>query len=209
MSYLDQGQAARQSRSARKGVLLTAIVTSIALLVVSDSSWSDSHFLHETIEWCGIALIVVCIVGRTWCTLYIGGRKNHSLVTDGPYSISRNPLYLLSIVGAVGVGAQVGSMAIALVAGFIAWVVFVRTAMIEEASLQTIFGASYRRYLAEVPRFLPRPSLWQDRVTVQVQPKLVVTTFTDALVFLLAIPVAEGFEYLHAAGVLPTYFTVP
>jgi protein-S-isoprenylcysteine O-methyltransferase Ste14 len=209
MSFLDQGQTAGLIHSLRKEILLAAIVGSIVFLMVGNSHWSEEHFLHEAIEWCGIALIVLCIVGRTWCTLYIGGQKNHVLITDGPYSISRNPLYLFSIVGAVGVGAQIGSLAIALASGFIAWVVFARTAMIEEAVLQDTFGNDYRRYLDHVPRFLPKLSLWQDRAVLQVRPKLVVTTFLDALVFLLAIPVAEGFEYLHAIGVLPTYLTVP
>ena len=38
------------------------------------------------IEWAGIVLIVACILGRTWASLYIGGRKIDALVMDGPYS---------------------------------------------------------------------------------------------------------------------------
>jgi protein-S-isoprenylcysteine O-methyltransferase Ste14 len=31
---------------------------------------------------------------RLWSTLYIGGRKRVVLVSDGPYSLCRNPLYV-------------------------------------------------------------------------------------------------------------------
>jgi protein-S-isoprenylcysteine O-methyltransferase Ste14 len=178
-------------------------------LLIAASRWPGEHWAHEAIEWVGIGLIVLCILGRTWCALYIGGRKNAALVTNGPYSISRNPLYLFSIIGAVGVGAQVGSIALALVCGFIAWGVFTWTAMREEAALLANFGADYRPYFERVPRFLPKPSLWHDAATIEVRPRIVMTTFFDALLFLIAVPIAEGIEYLHAIGSLPVLVTLP
>jgi protein-S-isoprenylcysteine O-methyltransferase Ste14 len=133
-------------QSARKAVLWVAIVAGIAFLLVGDSRWSSEHILHETIEWIGIGLIAICIVGRTWCCLYIGNYKNQVLVTNGPYSVSRNPLYLFSIIGAIGVGAQVGSIAIAFVCGFVTWAVLINSAMKEEKALLTNFSESYRQY---------------------------------------------------------------
>jgi protein-S-isoprenylcysteine O-methyltransferase Ste14 len=195
--------------STRKAVLLTAIAVGIVFLLFGASRWDDRGWVHETIEWAGIALIAICIVGRTWCSLYIGGRKNEILVTDGPYSISRNPLYFFSIVGAVGVGAQVGSIVIALTCGFIAWAVLLRAVLDEKQVLLAAFSDDYRRYVAAVPCFLPKLSLWRDRDTVEVRPNIVVTTFVDALVFLIAIPIAEGIEMLQDIGVLPIYITLP
>jgi protein-S-isoprenylcysteine O-methyltransferase Ste14 len=203
------GIGVHSAAATRKTVLLAAIVAGIVFLLFGASRWDDRGWVHEAIEWAGIALIAVCIVGRTWCSLYIGGRKNRTLVTDGPYSVSRNPLYFFSIVGAVGVGAQVGSIAIALVCGFIAWVVFLRTVLTEEDVLLAAFGDEYRRYASRVPRFLPRLSLWRDLAVVEVRPRLVQTTFVDALVFLLAVPIAEGVEYLQDIGALPVFVFLP
>ena len=42
-------------------------------------------------------MILICILGRTWATLYIGGQKQRELVTKGPYSVVRNPLYLFTL----------------------------------------------------------------------------------------------------------------
>ena len=42
--------------------------------------------LHEYVEKFGIVAILLAILGRMWCTLYIGGRKSAEVVRNGPYS---------------------------------------------------------------------------------------------------------------------------
>ena len=197
------------SQVMRKLVLLASVVLAVVFLIVATSQWEDGSTIHEGIEWAGVTLIVICILGRTWSTLFIGGRKNNALTTDGPYSVSRNPLYLFSIIGAAGVGAQFGSFTVALVCGLFAWMVFLWTVWREEASLLRSFGDDYRKYVARVPRFLPNPALWHSPPTLTVNPRLIVTTFFDAAIFLVAIPIAELFEWLHEIGALPTLLVVP
>jgi len=193
----------------RKAVLLAVIVAGIFLMVFTESRWPDGNFWHEGIELAGIFFLTVCVVGRTWCSLYIGGLKNRSLIDAGPYSITRNPLYVFSVIGAVGVGAQLGSAVIALVAGVLVWAVFYILIFSEERHLRGQFGVSYEEYLTRVPRFLPNFKLWRDAETLTIRPGIVRATFIDACLFLLSIPIAEGFDYLHEAGVLPVLFHVP
>jgi protein-S-isoprenylcysteine O-methyltransferase Ste14 len=193
----------------RKAVLLAAVMASIVLLVFGESYWPGSGTTHEAIESAGVLLIVVCIAGRTWSSIYIAGRKVQTLVMDGPYSIARNPLYVFSIIGAAGAGAQLGSIVLAVAAGFIAWLVFYFVARKEEIALTAKFDLPYRQYCATVPRFLPRWSLWRDVEKIEVRPSMIVRTFVDASVFLLSIPISEGFEYLHDAGLLPVLAMLP
>ena len=199
----------RHVQHVRKAVLVAAIVVGLAFVVLGDSHWPGGGAVHEAIEIAGIALMTVCILGRTWCSLDIGGRKVRSLVRHGPYSVSRNPLYLFSIAGAAGAGAQLGSVALALAAGLVALIVFYLVVLKEERVLVANFGDEYRRYLAEVPRFLPRIALWRDVERLEVRPGIVLRTFVDACVFLLSIPLAEGFEYLHEAGIIPVLMQLP
>jgi protein-S-isoprenylcysteine O-methyltransferase Ste14 len=196
-------------QSIRKGVLLVFIVAGIAFVLVGDSRWPSGSFLHEAIEFFGLGLIVLCICGRMICTLYIGGRKIESLVTDGPYSVARNPLYSFSIVGAAGAGAQLGSLTLALAAGAVAWLVFYLVILKEEQVLLGRFGPGYEAYLAQVPRLFPDFSRWRDVEKVEVNPRLVRATALDASIFLLSIPLAEGIEYLHDIGLLPTLIALP
>jgi protein-S-isoprenylcysteine O-methyltransferase Ste14 len=193
----------------RKAVLLAAVAASIAILIFGEARWPGGGLVHEWIEQAGIFLIVFCIVGRTWSSIYIAGRKVETLVMTGPYSISRNPLYVFSIIGAIGAGAQLGSIVLALAAGLVASLVFYFVVRKEERALTAKRGRPYRQYLATVPRFLPRWSLWRDAEKIEVRPKLIVRTFVDACVFLLSIPIAEGFEYLHEAGILPVLAILP
>jgi protein-S-isoprenylcysteine O-methyltransferase Ste14 len=176
---------------------------------VADSYWPDGGAVHESIEWVGIALIALCVLGRTWCTLYIGGRKNYELIQDGPYSVVRNPLYVFSIIGAIGVGAQAGGFTVALACGFLTWAVFLRMAQIEEAAMLTSFSDEYRRYMERVPRLLPKLSLYHSRRSLVVYPRQIAITFFDATIFFIAVPVMEVFDRLHDTGVLPTLFWLP
>jgi protein-S-isoprenylcysteine O-methyltransferase Ste14 len=193
----------------RKFVLSLAVLSGVLMYAVTASRDIDGMAIHELVEWVGIALIVVCILGRTWCTLYIGGRKIEQLVTDGPYSVSRNPLYFFSVLGAGGAGAQLGSVFAAAAFAALAWLVLYVVVLQEERLLGTRHGAAYRRYLASVPRFLPRPALWRDAPTITVMPLLLLRTFFDASFFLLAVPVAEMFEKLQHLRLLPVLFRLP
>ncbi|HRK69547.1 MAG TPA: methyltransferase, partial [Hyphomonas sp.] len=70
--------------------------------------------VYSQIEHAGIFLIFVAIAGRTWSALHIGGNKKVVLVDTGPYSVVRNPLYLFTLIGAAGIGAQTSSLVVTL-----------------------------------------------------------------------------------------------
>jgi protein-S-isoprenylcysteine O-methyltransferase Ste14 len=192
---------------ARKLGLLVVLATFAALFFFGGPRWSGA--VHEAMRWVGAGLVFVCISGRTWCSLYIGGRKTHELVMTGPYSVSRNPLYVFSIIGAVGIGAQFGAVSVAILAGACAWLVHILVVRQEERLLLAEHGEAYARYLAEVPRFLPRFSLWKNVDVLEVHPRSFARTFGDACIFLGAIPVAAVFDLLHNLGLLRVFFTLP
>jgi protein-S-isoprenylcysteine O-methyltransferase Ste14 len=192
---------------ARKLGLLVTLATLGALFFFTGSLWS--YAVHETIRWIGVGLIFICISGRTWCSLYIGGRKTHELVTTGPYSVSRNPLYVFSVIGAIGVGAQFGAVSVAVLAGICAWLVHILVVKQEERLLLAEHGEVYAKYLAEVPRFFPRFSLWRNVEVLEVLPRTVTRTYVDACLFLAAIPVAEALDILHNLGLLRVFLRLP
>lgn len=194
---------------ARGDVVLAFIAVGLLFLIVGESSWPNGEKEHETIEWIGLVLIIVAIFGRTWCSIYFGDQKRPALMVLGPYSVCRNPQHDFTIIGAVGVGAQVGSGVVALICGAIAWVVLQRIVRQEEALLLSRHGEAYRRYCERVPRFIPKPALWRDADTIEVWPQVIAATFIESALYLLAIPVAEAIEYLHDIGILPVLLALP
>ena len=70
----------------RKQVAWFAVVACGAVLTVVEPIWRPAvPGAFALITNLGLLLIAVCIVGRTWCTLYIGGHKKRQLTTHGPY----------------------------------------------------------------------------------------------------------------------------
>ena len=101
------GMDLQQMQRTRKRVLLGGIAVGLALFAVTDTVWPTSWpGAHRAIQGLGLLLILVCILGRTWCTLYIGGQKKRELVMTGP-----KPTSMLAGrgAGAAGDGAAAGS----------------------------------------------------------------------------------------------------
>lgn len=175
---------------------LLALAASVRSVAAFNGAW------HEGVEAFGLALIIIAIVGRGWCSLYIGGRKKAEIVDRGPYSVTRNPLYIFSFIGAFGIGAQTGSLVIGAVFAAATFLVFLRTVGREEAWLAANFGDHYDAYRQRTPRFWPNPRLWRDAEELTIRPAFFVRTLRDGLTFLAAIPVMEGIERLQAAGLI-------
>lgn len=203
------GQASLSRTQHRRKLLLWLIAVPVAALLLVDTPFMGWHTYHELVEFVGLALIVLCFAGRTWSALYIGGRKGSQLVDHGPYSVMRNPLYLFSIAGAVGIGLSAGSLVLGAAIGALAFVVFNGLITKEEAFLADRLGAPYQRYLQQVPRWWPQFARWHDSAEVAASPRLVMHTLRDASLFFLAIPLLETVEMLHEAGDLPGLLALP
>jgi protein-S-isoprenylcysteine O-methyltransferase Ste14 len=191
----------RQKARKRRIRLMAALLVPPVMFI--GSAWPDEGFVGQWIETAGAMLIVVAIVGRTWCTLYIGGRKRKELVRTGPYSIVRHPLYLFSLLALVGVGAQTGSIVVAMLALLAMGWPLAAVAREEEKVLGELFGAEHAAYVREVPALIPDPRLWRDVEALEVRPPFIARTFIEASLMLLAIPLIELVHALQARGLLP------
>lgn len=195
--------AGNVSQTRRIATIKAVALVVAALILVSHHPWDRDSFAGNAIRATGICLIMAAVLGRLWSTLYIGGRKNACLVTTGPYSITRNPLYCFSILGAAGIGLVFGSLVIAtILSGSIAGVL-TAAARSEAALLGQRFGASYEAYAARVPLLWPRLSLYRDADVPSFQPWALRRALRDGLLFLLAAPTAELVTHVKRAGLLP------
>lgn len=80
-------------------------------------------------------------------------RQNRHLLTGGPYSHSRNPVFMAVMLGQLGFFLAVPAVfsLVCLIAGVI---VLTRQARVEEKALAELFGDAYEAYRRRVPRWL-------------------------------------------------------
>ncbi len=86
--------------------------------------------------------------------------KNQALATSGPYSYTRHPLYLGSMLAGVGYCIAGGRwwffLLLVLFLGAVYWPVIRR----EEMHLSKLFPEEYENYARSVPFLIPRPTAW-------------------------------------------------
>ena len=177
-------------------------------VLFSDSPYRESQ-LYEFLELVGYVLIVFATLGRIWATVYIGGRKDEELCQDGPYSISRNPLYLFSLFGAVGIILSAQKLTLlAIILPFFVYYYFVIRG--EETRLLHFFGQEYADYSKRVGRILPTFKTYTSQESFTVYPKVLFRSMIHASIFMWIFMLLEILEYLKEhTTLIPTLFTLP
>lgn len=117
------------------------------------------------VQTAAVLAAAIAFVGyllRVWGSSYLGSGivwsktvRAETLRVSGPYRYLRNPLYLGSLLMAVGLGLFGPPLATLLIVGLTLAFVY-RVIFIEEAFLVAQHGEAYRRYRGAVPRLLPR-----------------------------------------------------
>ncbi|MHC4597776.1 MAG: methyltransferase family protein [Planctomycetota bacterium] len=111
----------------------------------------------------GLAVAALGEAGRLWPLTYIGPksraegkRRADRLITEGPYGLTRNPLYVANLVITAGIllAANRWILLLALPLGFLYYTLVI---LAEEEFLAAEFGEAFRTFRRRVPRFFPRP----------------------------------------------------
>jgi protein-S-isoprenylcysteine O-methyltransferase Ste14 len=125
-------------------------------------SWAKIG-LTDGLRWFGVCLGILCGVGIYWLFSSIGNnitptsatRKEHKLVTSGPYRWVRHPLYTIGSTLFVSFGLMADNWFIAAL-GLLAFIVMAIRTPKEEARLIEKFGDEYRDYMKTTGAFLPK-----------------------------------------------------
>lgn len=181
----------------------------VALLLFSQHK-SDEHGLNDLFTGAiGLLLVHIGLRGRIWATLFIGGRKDSTLVTEGPYSRSRNPLYFYSGLAVVGVVAASGIYSLTIIVALIYWVICHFTIVAEERKLRVLYRESFEAYCAQVPRFIPSLNPVLEPKEASFSPVRFHATYRDATWFIVAWLAVTTIHILKAKGALPTFIVLP
>ncbi len=119
-------------------------------------------FDGDTIRWCGVVLYIAGCGLRLWPVFILGRRfsglvaiqPGHALVTDGIYSIIRNPSYLGLLVTVLG-WAFVFRSGVGVLLTILFAPPLIARIRAEERLLRSQFGSEYDAYCARTSRLIP------------------------------------------------------
>jgi hypothetical protein len=130
------------------------------------------------------------------------------LVTEGPYSLTRNPLYFISLVGSAGVGlcTETFLLPTILIIGFALY--YPDVIHKEEKILLELHHETYREYIVSTPRFFPNLKNLREPDVYLVNPKIFRHHLADALMFVWVVGLLEVIEQMHELDWLPVFFSI-
>jgi protein-S-isoprenylcysteine O-methyltransferase Ste14 len=125
-------------------------------------AWAAAPF-PAPVRWAGIALEATGAALVFWTVHTLGPnltdtvvtRRNHTLVTTGPYRWVRHPFYLCGTLIILANGLAAANWFLIGCSVLVIALLWKRTG-VEEARLVERFGDAYRDYMRHTGRFLPR-----------------------------------------------------
>jgi len=183
-----------------------AAICIIMVWINTESYWQVHYPVFASLLFMvGVFMLAVGSFGRMWCSLYIAGYKNKKLVTAGPYSMMRNPLYFFSMLGFIGFGFLTKTLLFPIVFMLI-FILYYRNVMKkEEKDLVNIFGKEYEKYQKSVPLFFPQLSLFYDLDSYTVKPKVYFNHLKSAIWFVWLIGIVYVLETLQSRGMFASW----
>ena len=196
-------------RGKRLMLLRMATVPVVFLSLFGGSRWADDSLPVLILEAFGYLLIVGGLLFRVWAWLYMGERKARPLVTEGPYSICRNPLYVGTVMIALGLGLCLSNVLVIALTVLVIIPLHAWVALAEEQHLHEAYGAEYEAYKRRVPRFIVSPSLYRSPEQIAVSAAMLRKAGRDAFLVILTPGMVELLEMLHQSHALPIFWTFP
>jgi protein-S-isoprenylcysteine O-methyltransferase Ste14 len=196
-------------RRLRVGLLRLAFLPVVFVAVFVRPSWHLDSLLAFLVESVGYVFLMLGLSVRVWSILYIGGRKSQVLVTDGPYSLCRNPLYIGTMLVTVGAGLCFENL-LMLVTMLVTMVpAHMVAARLEDAHLAAKFPVEFPEYTRRVAALWPRLRNYRSREMLMVSARAVRRAAIDASGVML-IPLLEDIlEVLHQRGIVPVLWFFP
>lgn len=181
----------------------------VGLFLSSRSGWHEiGGLLPHILTPLGIVLAAIGALGRLWCSSYAAGNKNKLLLVVGPYSLTRNPLYLFSFIGGLGIAITTETLVIPL--AFTVWFIAYYRGVVagEERHLRDVYGSSFDEYRVAVPRFLPSHAGFNEPSRWDMSPPSFRRTLTQVIWFVIAAIVVHAVHDLRMAFAMPALFTL-
>ena len=121
-------------------------------LIVIVFAWL-SRPTAASLAW-GVPVSILGLALRAWAAGCLA--KNQKLATGGPYAYTRNPLYVGTLLVAVGLTIAARNPWLGALFAAVFVFVYLPVIQLEEQYLRVLFPTDYASYAEHVPALLPR-----------------------------------------------------
>ncbi len=146
-------------------VIRPPIAWAVAVLAGVALNWLlPLPFIPATVPagWLGAAVFVLALALFAWAIVTMiradsnvpTSQPTTTIVDNGPYRLTRNPIYVGMMLGLIGLAIALNSLWLLLTLVPFALVIRYGVVAREEAYLERKFGDVYRRYRARIRRWL-------------------------------------------------------
>jgi protein-S-isoprenylcysteine O-methyltransferase Ste14 len=180
-----------------------AVVSGLMGVLVFTRTRVESEVLKSLLNYAGLLLVVVGVFGRIWTSIFISGYKTDTLISEGPYSVVRNPLYIFSFFCVLGLALSSQNFLFlgAIVAAYLFYYPFV--VLHEQDELRVAHGERFERYRRETPCFIPDFRKFRQPEKYEVNIRAYCRSFSDAIWFFVAYIAVDGLKLLQAKHLIP------
>ena len=194
---------------ARAWISLLLLAPLAAAALFSRPYFAFNGMSEYAIEAAALVLFFTGLMIRWWATLFIGGRKDDELVTQGAYSVCRNPLYLGTLLMTLSVGVFLQSLSLLAGMAVVGVLYLVITIPVEERRLREFYGDRFDDYCRRVPCFFPNFGLHMAPAELNVKLNGIRAEFKRSLQY-LSIPIlCYLVEHLRMLPDWPMPLTLP
>jgi protein-S-isoprenylcysteine O-methyltransferase Ste14 len=131
---------------------------------IPEDVWTPLTLQSRWVAWAGVVLLVGATAFTLWARAALGTmwtssavvKEGHVLRTDGPYGITRHPIYtgILAMLSATALTAGLGRWVPATLFALVLLLIKIRA---EERLLESALGDEYRDYRRRVRALVPVP----------------------------------------------------
>ena len=194
----------------RNRILISRFFSALFLffLFTSSTAWFSSQIYFYVFISLGFIFIWISVVGRIWASIYLSGYKDNKIINVGPFSMVRNPLYVFSLAGLIGIGLTTASFIMLGSMLVVYFLIYNHTISSEEFYLYKKFGPEYSSYQLKTNRLLPSKKNYFEPPEYKIKTKFVMNSVIDAMWFVVGFLFLLIIHLLHYKSLLPVFFNL-
>jgi protein-S-isoprenylcysteine O-methyltransferase Ste14 len=132
-------------------------IRALYLSYLTETNWTTWYWIGALVNVLGLGFTIWArvVLGTNWSSS-VTIKQGHELITSGPYSLVRHPIYTGLLIGFLGTAIAMGQVRGLVAFAFLFTMLWFKLRL-EERWMRGQFGTVYELYAQRVPALVPLP----------------------------------------------------